>query len=267
MRFGFEAYFTRRRTEYLSTSNGRPTGARRSRPDAIVTLGWVTDFLSAVIEWLRDLDPVLRTLLAGIGMMLETSVFVGLIVPGDTIALVSAIGVTSAAEFVWLVIALVLGAVAGESLGFLLGRWAGPRIRASRAGRRLGERNWRIAEHYLGERGGIAVFLSRFLPVLHSLVPLSAGMAGMRYLRFLGWTASASVVWALIVVTLGFGAAAGFDQLADRVKGAGFVFAGFAALVALAIWGAKKWFLRREQRHLDLAATSASPEDPHPPTP
>lgn len=223
--------------------------------------------MSTIIEWLRDLDPVLRTLLAGVGMMLETSIFVGLIVPGDTIALVSAVGVTSPTQFVWLVIALVLGAIAGESIGFFLGRWAGPRIRASRAGRRLGERNWRIAEHYLGERGGMAVFLSRFLPVLHSLVPLTAGMAGMRYLRFLGWTASASVVWSIIIVALGVSAAAGYDQLAARVKGAGFVFAGLAALVALVIWGIKKWFLRREQRHLDRASAAASPEDPRTPTP
>ena len=220
-----------------------------------------------MIEWLRELDPVMRTLLAGIGMMLETSIFVGLIVPGDTIALVSAVGVTSAAQFVWLVVALVLGAIAGESVGFLLGRWAGPRIRASRAGRKLGQRNWRVAEHYLGERGGIAVFLSRFLPVLHSLVPLTAGMAGMRYLRFLGWTASASVVWSIIVVALGVSAAAGYDQLASRVKGAGYVFAGLAALAALTIWGVKKWFLRREQRHLDGPASAAPPEDPRTPTP
>ena len=227
----------------------------------------MTDFLSALIEWIRDLDPVLRTILAGVGMLLETSVFVGLIVPGDTIALVAAVGVTTPPEFVWLVIALVLGALGGETLGFVLGRWAGPRIRASRLGRRLGERNWRIAEHYLGERGGIAVFLSRFLPVLHSLIPLTAGMAGMRYRRFLPWTASASVVWALIVVSLGSGAAAGFDQLAGRIKGAGFVFAGIAVVVALLIWALKRWFLRREQRHLDIGPHPESTEEPGTRTP
>lgn len=228
----------------------------------IATLWGVTDFLSTLIEWIRDLDPVLRTLLAGVGMLLETSVFVGLVVPGDTIALVASLGVTSTPQFVWLVIALVLGAIGGESIGFFLGRWAGPRIRASRAGRKLGERNWRIAEHYLGERGGVAVFLSRFLPVLHSLIPLTAGMAGMRYRRFLPWTASASVVWALIVVSLGSGAAAGFDQLAGQIKGAGFIFAGFAMLVAVSVWLVKRWFLKREQRHLDVDA-----ENHHDPTP
>ncbi|MBL3698119.1 DedA family protein [Leucobacter luti] len=212
------------------------------------------ELLDAMITALRDLDPVLRTLIAGFGMLLETSVFVGLIVPGDTIAIVASLGVGSPAEYGWLILALVLGAVAGESIGFALGRWVGPRLRASKLGQRLGERKWQLADHYLGRRGGPAVFLSRFLPVLHSLIPLTAGMAGMRYRKFLAWTASASIVWAVIVVSLGSGAAAGYDQLAGRVKGAGFIFAGAAAAIVLILWLLKRAFLRRERGHLQVDA-------------
>lgn len=248
-----ELVFARARNTFRSAS--KHFGAARSPTPQIPsdTLDAVTELLSTLIEIVRDLDPVLRTLIAGLGMLLETSVFVGLVVPGDTIALIAAAGVTSPAQFCWLIVALVLGAIAGESIGFALGRWAGPRLRSSRAGRRLGERNWRIAEHYLGERGGVAVFLSRFLPVLHSLIPLTAGMAGMRYRTFLGWTASASLVWAVLVVSLGTGAAAGYEQLAGRVKGAGFIFAGAALVVVLALWAIKRAFLRREQAHMRLA--------------
>lgn len=210
----------------------------------------VTELLSALLEAVRDLDPTLRTVVAGIGILLETSVFVGLVVPGDSVALIAATGVANPAQFCWLVVALVCGAIAGESIGFALGRWFGPRLRASRAGRRLGERNWALAEHYLGERGGVAVFLSRFLPVLHSLVPLTAGMAGMRYRVFLAWTAAASVAWSILVVSIGAGAALGFEQLAGRVKGAGFVFAGIVVVAVLALWAVKRWFFRRERRHM-----------------
>lgn len=221
----------------------------------------MTELLQNLIDAIRDLDPVLRTLIAGFGMLLETSVFVGLVVPGDTIALVASVGVVGPAQFAWLVVALVLGAVSGESIGFALGRWAGPRLRASRAGRRLGERNWRVAEHYLGERGGFAVFLSRFLPVLHSLIPLTAGMAGMRYGRFLAWTASASIVWAVLVVGIGAGAATGYEQLAGRVKGAGYVFVGAAVLAVLALWLVKRAFLRREQAHMRVEGDGGSQGD------
>lgn len=210
------------------------------------------ELLDTLITALRDLDPVLRILIAGFGMLLETSVFIGLVIPGDTIAIVAAVGTETPAQYGWLVAALVIGAIAGESIGFALGRWVGPRLRASRLGTRLGERNWRLADHYLGERGGLAVFISRFLPVLHSLIPLTAGMAGMSYRRFLAWTASASVVWSFLVVSLGAGAAAGYEQLAGRVKGAGFVFVGGALVVALLLWGVKRIVLHRERAHMQL---------------
>ena len=45
--------------------------------------------MNDIILWLLDVvqsvDPVLRTALAGFGILLETSVLVGLVVPGDTI--------------------------------------------------------------------------------------------------------------------------------------------------------------------------------------
>ncbi|MGJ0204687.1 DedA family protein [Leucobacter sp. gxy201] len=210
----------------------------------------MTEVLQTLIEFVRDLDPLLRTLVAGIGMMLETSIFIGLIIPGDTIALVSAVGVQGPLEFALLVVALVLGAIAGESIGFAIGRWLGPKIRTSRLGRRLGDRNWQMADRYLGRRGGFAVFLSRFLPVFHSLIPLSAGMIGMSYRRFLAWTSSASVIWAVLVVGLGSGAAAGYEQLARHVKGAGYVFVAAALVVVGGVWLVKRLLLRLERVHL-----------------
>ncbi|TDP90243.1 membrane protein DedA with SNARE-associated domain [Leucobacter luti] len=222
----------------------------------------MTELLDTLIAALRDLDPVLRTIIAGIGMLLETSVFIGLVVPGDTIAIVASLGVSSPTEYGWLVFALVCGAVAGESIGFALGRWVGPRLRTSRLGRRLGERKWALADHYLGKRGGVAVFLSRFLPVLHSLIPLTAGMAGMRYRKFLAWTASASIIWAVIVVSLGAGAAAGYEQLAGRVKGAGFIFVGGALLVVIVLWVLKRAFMKRERAHLELEPTAPATPAP-----
>lgn len=217
----------------------------------------MTELLDQFFALVRDLDPVLRTLLAGLGLFLETSAFVGLVVPGDTIALLAATGVTSPAQFIWLVVALVVGALAGESLGFALGRYFGPRIRGSRLGKRLGERNWLLAERYLGERGGMAVMLSRFLPILHSLVPLTAGMAGMRFRRFLAWTIPACVLWALIVTTLGVTAAVSYEQLAKRVTGAGYIFVALALVVVGVIWLAKRLIFRYERRHLGISEDSA----------
>jgi membrane protein DedA with SNARE-associated domain len=49
------------------------------------------------------------------------------------------------------------------------------------------------------------VFISRFLPVLHSLIPLTVGMSTMRYRKFMAWTVPACVIWAFAYVTVGSG--------------------------------------------------------------
>ncbi|MEX0151473.1 DedA family protein [Microbacterium sp. LMI1-1-1.1] len=210
--------------------------------------------MNEILTWLLDVvqnvDPVVRTLLAGVAIMLETSVLVGLVVPGDTIVIVAGTAVASPLEAVVLGAAVVVGALIGESLGFWLGRWFGPRIRASRLGRRLGERNWVRAEKYLTRRGGPAIFLSRFLPVLHSLVPLTVGMSGYSYRRFLAWTTPACVVWTSLYISVAATAAGTYRELSDSIHSAGYWFVGAIVLFLVVIFIGKKVLERVERRHL-----------------
>ncbi|MFF7683245.1 DedA family protein [Microbacterium sp. NPDC007973] len=210
--------------------------------------------MNEILTWLLDVvqnvDPVLRTVIAGLAVMLETSVLVGLIVPGDTMVIVAGTAVASPLEGVVLAAAIVVGALIGESFGFWLGRYFGPRIRASRLGQKLGERNWDRADRYLRRRGGPAIFLSRFLPVLHSLVPLTVGMSGYSYRRFLAWTTPACVVWASLYVTVAAGAAGTYRELSDRIHYAGYVFVGILVVFLVLVFVGKKVIERMEHRHL-----------------
>lgn len=210
--------------------------------------------MNEILTWLLDVvqnvDPVVRTLVAGVAMMLETSVLVGLVVPGDTVVIVAGTAIASPLEGVLLGVAVVIGSLAGESLGFWLGRYFGPRIRASRLGQKLGDRNWERADRYLRRRGGPAIFLSRFLPVLHSLVPLTVGMSGYRYRRFLAWTAPACIAWAGLYITVAATAAGTYRELADRIHYAGYVFVGIIVVFLLLVYIGKKVLERIERRHL-----------------
>ncbi|MFJ2370050.1 DedA family protein [Microbacterium sp. NPDC087665] len=209
------------------------------------------DLLIWLLGFIESIDPVARTLIAGLAVMLETSVLVGLVVPGDTIVIIASLGVDGPVEATAMVVAVVIGALIGESIGFALGRWLGPRIRTSWLGRRIGEKNWVRAERYLARRGGIAIFLSRFLPVLHSLVPLTVGMSGYRYRRFLAWTAPACVLWAIAYVSVTSLAAGSFREMVDQVHYAGYIFVGVIALFLLLVFVGKKVLERVEARHID----------------
>jgi len=210
----------------------------------------VDDFLGWILATVESVDPILRTVLAGLGMFFETSILVGLIVPGDSIVLVASTAVEGATEYFALVATVIAGALAGESVGFALGRFFGPRIRASRLGRRIGENHWHRAEIYLDRRGGIAVFTSRFLPVLHSLIPVTVGMSTMTYRRFITWTVPACVLWAFAYVSVGSIAGGGYRMLADRLHFAGYIFVGIIVVFVLLVVLVKKVLAKREERHM-----------------
>nr|WP_228507043.1 DedA family protein [Plantibacter sp. VKM Ac-2880] len=207
----------------------------------------------------QSVDPVTRTLLAGLGIMLETSVLVGLVVPGDTVVIVASTAVAGPVQWISMILVVIAGALIGESVGFALGRWFGPRIRASRLGRRIGERHWARAERYLDRRGGIAVFVSRFLPVLHSLIPLTVGMSTMTYRRFISWTLPACVIWASAYVSVGAVAAGSYRELSERLHWAGYVFVGIIVLFAVVVLVVKRLLQRSEERHMLDQEDPASP--------
>lgn len=212
----------------------------------------MNEFLSGLLDIVQSVDPVVRTVLAGLAIMLETSVLVGLIVPGDTIVIVAGTAVGSLPEGIILCFVVIVGALIGESIGFGLGRWLGPRIRASRAGQKIGEKNWRRADQYLARRGGAAIFLSRFLPVLHSLVPLTVGMSDYSYRRFLAWTAPACTIWSILYVSVAAAAAGTYRELADSLHYAGYLFVGVIVVFLVVVYVGKRVIVAREARHLEL---------------
>ena len=222
------------------------------------------EILSWILSTVQGVNPVLRTLFAGLAMALETSVLIGLIVPGDTVVIVASTGVANVVEYIALIVAVVLGSLLGESVGFALGRYFGPKIQSSRLGRRLGEEQWTRAENYLDRRGGIAVFISRFLPVFHSVVPLTVGMSTMSYRKFMGWTIPACIIWATAYASVGWAAAESYRELSERLHYAGYIFAGIFAAFAILIVVVKKVLVRTEARYMtrrgDGDANTIDPE-------
>lgn len=207
-------------------------------------------WLSQIIAWVLDvvvaIGPVWSTVAAGIGIFLETTLFIGLIIPGDTIVVAAATSVYDPIHFTVLLVVVIVGSLAGQSVGFFLGRWVGPALRRSRLARRIGP-NWDRAAAYVARRGGIAVFVSRFLPVLHALMPVTVGMSTMRYRRFMLWATPAAIIWGVAYVTAGTFAGIAFRELlVNNLHYAGYVFAGLIALFFVIVWLVKRRLSKTE---------------------
>ena len=211
--------------------------------------------MNEILDWLLDgvssIDPFWRNFFAAVAIMLETSLFIGLIVPGDTIVLVASTGVVDLPDFFWLVGAVLVGSMIGETIGFSIGRLFGKRIRASKLGQRFGEENWKRADIFVEKRGGPAVAISRFLPVLHSLVPVVAGATTMRYKTFIIWTFGACLVWAATYVGIGYIARASYQEVASNFRFGALAFVGIFAIFIFVIHLAKKKISKVADKMID----------------
>lgn len=204
-------------------------------------------YLTTLLESLAAIGAW-RFLVAFLGIFAETSLFIGLVIPGDTIVLFTSTANRGWLDWLLLLLVVLAGSLAGESLGYLIGAFFGPRLRMSRLGARIGERNWVRAEEWVTRRGGPAIFLSRFLPILHALVPVTVGMSEYPYRRFIAWTAPACLLWALIYVSVGTAAGSSYRSLSRELHFAGWIFFGGLALFLLLVWVGKKLLHRLERR-------------------
>ncbi len=200
----------------------------------------MNELLNWLLTTVQSVDPLTRNLLAGLAIMLETSLFVGLVMPGDTVVLVAATGVANLLDFFFLLGAVLLGSLIGESLGFWIGRLFGEKIRYSKLGNKIGEKNWKMADAFIESRGGLAVAISRFLPVLHSLVPVVAGASTMRYRIFIRWTVAACAIWAAAYVGVGYIAQASYEQIGANLKFGAVIFIAIILTFAIIVHFAKK---------------------------
>jgi membrane protein DedA with SNARE-associated domain len=172
---------------------------------------------------------------------LEAPAFLGLVLPGEVALLLG--GVLAHQGRLSLPAALAAGtagALAGDSAGYWIGRRWGPRLVASRLGRRVGPARLQRVESLLLLGGGRALFVGRCAAGARVVLPGLAGMLGLRYRSFARWTGAAATVWAAAHVLLGYAAGAGWRQvhhLTGRV--------GIGLLLAVAVAAAVAWLVRR----------------------
>jgi membrane-associated protein len=146
-------------------------------------------------------------LICGFLVFAEAAIMIGLVFPGETALLVSGFAAHQGWIGLWQMIIVAVGAaVLGDSVGYLVGRRLGPRLRESGLGRRVGPARWESADAFLLRNGGKAVLLGRMTALLRALVPGMAGMTSMPYRQvFLPWNVIGGVMWGAGCVLLGYG--------------------------------------------------------------
>jgi membrane protein DedA with SNARE-associated domain len=209
--------------------------------------------MSGLLDRLLSIHgPLLYALIAAV-VFVEDALFVGFVVPGETAAVLGAVAASLGhASLPVMIVVAAAAAIVGDSVGYEVGRLFGSRLLASRL---LRSRQERLdgARTFLARRGGMAVFLGRFVAFFRAVMPALAGIAEMHYRRFLAYNAAGGIVWGAGAVLLGYLAGNSYAAI-ERTVGRDIAIAvALVAVAALIVW--------RLRRHRIEKRTDDRPEE------
>jgi membrane-associated protein len=134
----------------------------------------------------------------------ESGLLVGFFLPGDsllfTAGLLTARGVLNLPV---IMIGASLAAIAGDQVGYLIGKRAGPALFKRPDSRLFQQKNVERAHAYFEKNGPKTIILARFLPVIRTFTPVVAGVGRMEYRRFVTFNVIGGVLWGAGVTLLG----------------------------------------------------------------
>lgn len=234
--------------------------------------------LHASLDWVNA-HPHWALLLLFAFAFLDALFVVGVFVPaGLALFAAGALVALGTLELPVAVLVAALGAIAGDSLSFWLGRHYGERLFSSAPMRRYPEmvHNGR---QFFARHGALSVAMARFLGPVRAIVPALAGAAGLRAATFVTADVISAIGWAFTFILPGvaFGASLGLAaEVAGRLA---LLLLALAATLALTIWltavigrttqrHAESWvggLLDWSRRHRRLGVFGAALADPKQP--
>ncbi|WP_231974166.1 DedA family protein [Pseudonocardia sp. HH130630-07] len=179
-------------------------------------------------------------LVAGLATLGETTIGVGLLLPGETVLVAAAMAVPDPMAAVLVTVVVAVAATSGDTIGYLVGRRFGPRLRESRLIGRMGRDTWDSAAGTLRRHGSWAVLGARFLPVVRTMTPAAAGASGLPVHRFLPAAAVGATVWAAMHVTAGYLLREAAERFEHAFGVLGWAVLGVVALVAVIAWRVRR---------------------------
>ncbi len=200
------------------------------------------DFASPILQWLNA-NPQLAGLATFLISAAESVAIIGTIVPGSV--MMTAIGALIGAGIIpfWsTMLWAILGAIAGDGISY----WAGSHFK-----NRL-HSIWPFKAHptllasgeiFFDKHGAKSVFIGRFVGPVRALVPLVAGMLGVKPLRFTIANITSAIGWAPIYMLPGILLGAASVELPSEVATRVILMLVLTGLlIILCLWTIKKIF-------------------------
>lgn len=167
------------------------------------------------MEWLWDLfhrmydvEALVRvgglTALIAI-IFVETGLFVGFFLPGDSLLVTAGLFAASGHLDLWSLFLFVsLAAIIGDTVGYAIGASTGSKIFTRENSLFFHKKHLTTTREFYDRYGGITIIIARFMPIVRTFAPLVAGVGGMQYGRFVLYNVMGGVGWVVSLTSLGY---------------------------------------------------------------
>lgn len=135
----------------------------------------------------------------------ETGLLAGFFLPGDSLLFTVGVVAGAGGLNVWAIIGvLIVAAVLGDGVGYLLGRKAGVSV-YNRPDSRFFKREHLVrTQAFYEKHGGKTIIYARFVPIVRTFAPFIAGVAQMDYPRFLSFNVFGGIGWVISMTMAGY---------------------------------------------------------------
>lgn len=168
------------------------------------------EFLSDFIHRLRDL-PALVQWAGYVGLTIiifaETGLLIGFFLPGDSLLVTTGLLCTQQdlGLDVWLLgVVLSVAAIAGDTVGYAIGKASGPRIFTRENSVLFNRAHLLRAQAFYEKHGGKTIIMARFMPIVRTFAPVVAGVGRMRYSAFLLYNVVGGLAWIWSMLMIGY---------------------------------------------------------------
>lgn len=180
------------------------------------------EFIKEFFDKLRDIQALVAW--AGyIGLFLivfsETGLLIGFFLPGDsllfTAGLFAAKGMFNIYE---LCILLCVAAVAGDAVGYYIGKTGGHALYSREDSRFFKRKHLLATKEFYEKYGGITIVIARWMPFARTFAPVVAGIAEMTYTKFATYNIIGGVSWVLSMTLAGYFLGTAFPAIIEHLE-------------------------------------------------
>lgn len=195
------------------------------------------------MERILSYSPVWTYLVVALLVCAEEAMVFGLLVPGDTAAILAGVAANRGhLDLPTTLVLVVVSAIIGASVGFGLSRFYGVRVLRWAIFERYRERLDRAGQ-FLDRHGTTAVVFGRFSTFFRTMLPQLVGISTMGYRRFLLASTLGAVIWGSAMVMAGYAIGQSFAVILQQIDS--WVAIAIVIVVALAV---VYWKWRRHHR-------------------